>query len=115
MSLTSGLVISGPIAHRTFTLGKKCETDQQHEHKYDHLTLVTRGRIKVFYEYEENGKTIKGESGEYGEDEFVTMKAGARHTVKALVDNTKYKCIFSHRDLDGIIIQSYNGNAGATE
>lgn len=108
------LQVIGPVSLRTFDLEKKCQENEQHAHNYDHTTIVVAGGIKVFYEYEDKGETVKGESGEYHQGEAVCIKAGVRHTVKALVDNTKYMCIFSHRDLDGLITQSYVGNEGAT-
>jgi quercetin dioxygenase-like cupin family protein len=94
-------------------LGKACESHKGHEHNYDHTTIVIRGRIKVCYEYEKDGQTVSGESGEFGPGEDVFIRAKVRHTIKALEDNTVYMCIFSHRDFDGVVVETYVGNQSA--
>jgi len=110
----SDLNIIGPIATRIFDLPEICNVSEGHAHNYDHTTIVISGGIKVSYEYGDKGQIIKGESGEYHQGQAVCIKAGVKHTIKALVNNTKYMCIFSHRDLDGLITQSYVGNEHAT-
>lgn len=103
-------IIAGPVAFRQFNLGKACESHQQHEHNKDHVTFITNGSVKIIYEYEKDGETIKGETGIFSKDQYVTIKAGVRHNVKALEDNTTYLCIFSHVDFNGIVIETYIGN-----
>lgn len=111
--MSEGLKITGPIATRAFDMPKACQAFDGHAHNYDHVTIVVRGRIKVSYSYEKDGQTVTGESGEFGPGEMVTIKAGVRHTIKPLEDNTSYLCVFSHRDLDGLVTQAYTGNQRA--
>lgn len=111
----SNLQVIGPIGIREYTLGKKCEINEGHEHNYDHTTIVINGGIKVTYSYEQDGKTVEGESGEFYQGQAVCIKAGVKHAVKALSDNTKYMCVFSHRDFDGVVVEDYNGNLEAHE
>lgn len=107
------LSIIGPIGVRKFELAEVCESNAGHQHNYDHVTIVVRGRIKVIYRYEQGGQVVEGESREFGAGETVTIKANVHHTVKSLEANTLYLCVFSHRDFDGQVIQSYRGNDAA--
>jgi quercetin dioxygenase-like cupin family protein len=109
----SDVAILGPIAARRWVLSKACEANQGHEHNYDHTTIVIHGRVKVLYEYESGGQTVKGESGEFGPGQDIFIRAKVRHTIKALEDNTVYMCIFSHRDFGGVVIETYTGNQSA--
>jgi quercetin dioxygenase-like cupin family protein len=104
----------GPIGFRRFVLEKTCNESEGHEHNYDHATIVVRGRIRVAYSYlNREGKEVKGETQEFCQGEVIEIKAKVRHTIKALDDNTVYLCVFSHRDFDGLVTQSYVGNTAA--
>lgn len=105
------VAVLGPIGVRPFTLGA-CESNRGHEHNYDHTTIVIRGRLKVLYEYERDGETIKGESGELGPGQWLVIKAKVRHTLVALEENTHYLCVFSHRDFDGVVVEDYEASMG---
>jgi len=104
------VAIIGPIGVRQFTLEKICEESVGHEHNYDHVTMVVRGRIRVKYSYLNGDQLVEGESREFGPGDDVLIKANVRHTIKALEPNTVYKCVFSHRDFDGLVTQNYVGN-----
>jgi quercetin dioxygenase-like cupin family protein len=99
--------IIGPIAARRFVIEKKCEVNEQHEHNYDHATIVCRGAIKVV--------TNEGASRRYECGEAVSIPAGKKHGIKALEDNTVYLCVFSHRDFDGLVTEKYIGNQKAAQ
>lgn len=104
--------VLGPIALRKFTLEKVCEASVGHQHNYDHVTFVQRGRIKVIYRLTPDGP--EQESREFGVGEMVLIKAQVSHTIKALEPGTQYACVFTHRDFDsGEAVQVYNGNAQA--
>ena len=107
------LAITGPIGYRKHFLEKTCQENQGHEHNYDHATIVISGKIKILYNYIKDGKLINGESKEFSIGEVIHIKANVKHTIKALEDNTMYMCIFSHRDFDGLVTQTYIGNASA--
>lgn len=104
------IAISGPIGYRTFLLEKVCQANEGHEHNYDHTTLVIRGAIEVHYSFMKDGQKIEGTSRRFEQGQYVEIKANVRHTIKALEPNTVYHCIFSHRDFDGLITQTYVGN-----
>lgn len=106
-------VLEGPIFRRMYQLDRACESKQGHKHNYDHVTLVLRGRLKVLYSYEKDGKTVEGEAGEFGQGESVTILKHVHHTLIALEDNTIYVCVFSHRDFDGVVVERYVGNTEA--
>jgi quercetin dioxygenase-like cupin family protein len=113
--MSAGAVVLGPIAYRTFTLESVCQESIGHEHNYDHVTIVISGSIRVKYSWTEpDGKVVEGESKEFSQGQVVNIKAGVRHTIKALEPNTHYLCVFSHRDFDGLVTQTYVGNAAAT-
>jgi len=111
--MTANVTLAGPIGYRQFHLDKTCESHQGHEHKYDHTTIIIRGRVKVFYSYEKDGQKVEGESEEYGQGETIHIKKNVHHKIKALEDNTQYWCVFSHRDFDGIVCEHYVGNQEA--
>lgn len=109
----SDVLIRGPVGMRKFQLDKACDSNQGHEHNYDHVTLVLKGRVKVEYSWTENGKLIEGESREFSAGEDIIIKAKVRHNIIALEDGVLYTCIFSHRDFDGVVCQTYTGNQAA--
>ena len=94
--------VVGPIGIRTIILERVCESFRGHAHHYDHTTMAVIGRISV--------QIGTGEPVELGPGETIVVAAEAVHTVKALTDGAKYVCIFSHRDFDGQIVQTYQGN-----
>jgi hypothetical protein len=64
-----------------------------HKHKFDHVTLLTQGRVKV----EIDGHPSK----EFAAPTFIVIRKQHSHTFTALEDDTIYFCIFALRDLDG--------------
>ncbi len=111
--MSDPLKIVGPVGIREFHLESVCETHEGHEHNYDHATIVVSGRVKVTYSYAKDSQTVEGESREFEAGECIEIKAGVRHTVKALEPDTRYLCVFSHRDFGGLVTQSYVGNPKA--
>lgn len=103
------IVKTGPIGHRRFTLDKKCQTNLNHKHNYDHTTIVINGRIEITVEKEDGSKSKK----EFTAGELFEVPAQQLHTIKALEDNSVYLCVFSHRDFNGLVTQKYIGNNGA--
>jgi hypothetical protein len=64
-----------------------------HKHKFDHVTLLTQGRVQVEIE----GHPPK----EFVAPTFIVIRKQHSHTFTALEDDTVYFCIFALRDLDG--------------
>lgn len=99
------LEIIGPVGVRKFALEKACEQFSLHAHNYDHMMLCMSGRLRV---------TIDGNYAvEIGPGESTVIKAGTGHEGKALEPNTRWHCIFSHRDFDRLVSQEYTGNPEA--
>lgn len=92
------LVVTGPVATRTVTLTRDCGAYEGHEHKYDHTTMAVVGRIRISTDAE----SVELNPG----DEFAT-RAGVKHTVEPLDEQCVYKCVYSHRDFNGVVSQTY--------
>lgn len=103
------LTLDGPRAVRTFTLARECDEDRGHTHRYDHVTRVVQGSVRVFY----GDGTVETHHEDYRAGEFFTVKAEVHHRIKALEADTVYACEFSHRDFDGLVTQEYQGHASA--
>lgn len=73
------------VAIVQMVLPKANDVIPQHAHAYDHHTLVARGRVRVWAD----GRNI----GEYGEREAVLIRAGQKHLIVALEDNSVAYCI----------------------
>jgi quercetin dioxygenase-like cupin family protein len=100
------LSILGPIGYRPFHLEKTCQENAGHQHNYDHVTYLLKGKVRVTYKYEQDGKEVTGER-EYEAPDRILVKADVHHTIKALTDDVVYDCVFSHRDFDGLVTQKY--------
>lgn len=108
------LALVGPLGIRRELLEKTCQESVGHTHNYDHTTIVIRGRLQITYRQLQADGTyavIKTEEAAQGSAVFIA--AETHHTLKALDDNTQYMCVFSHRDFDGLVTQTYVGNAKA--
>lgn len=73
------------VAIVQMVLPKTNDVIPQHVHGHDHHTLVARGRVRVWAD----GKHI----GDYGEREAVLIRAGQKHLIAALEDNSVAYCI----------------------
>lgn len=115
---TTGLEIRGCVAMRPYVLEKKCHVGVTHLHNYDHTTIVTDGGIMIEYWIKDkDGKVIehaeKGPIWHTDKIPAIHVPKNIIHKIKALEDNTKYICTFSHRDFDGQVVEVYNGNMEA--
>lgn len=64
----------------------------QHSHAWDHGHLVASGAMRVFID----GQAL----GDYGPGEMIEIKAGKKHVLLALEDNTVGCCIHNTHGLD---------------
>ncbi len=97
----------GPLAFRDFTLEAPCQQARGHTHNYDHVTFVQAGSVKVFYRLTPDGE--EKESKIYKVGEFFLVKKDVYHRIKALQPDTRYTCVFAHRDADGLVAEEYQG------
>ena len=64
-----------------------------HKHKFDHVTLLSKGEIEVEVEGYKP-KIFKAPT-------FVVVRKEHNHKITALTDDVLYYCVFAVRDLDG--------------
>lgn len=62
-----------------------------HEHNFDHLTLLAKGKLKV---------TVDGVATEFTAPHMIYIKAGKVHELVALEDETVAYCIHALRGKD---------------
>lgn len=86
-----------------------------HKHNFDHVTYVCRGEIKVD-KISDSGNIEKSRIIKSTDEEpFVLIKAGVNHRLEAMVDDSIFHCIYSHRNAQGEVIKEFDGFYEATE
>jgi hypothetical protein len=70
-----------------------------HTHNFDHVSLVTKGSVKVEVE--------GSEPKEFKAPTFIVIRKDYKHKFTALEDDTNYYCVFALRDLDGNVMEIY--------
>lgn len=73
-----------------------------HKHHFDHVTLLSRGTIRV----EVEGYPPK----EFSAPTFVVIKKEHKHRITAVTDDCLYYCVFALRDIDGNVTDIYSGD-----
>jgi quercetin dioxygenase-like cupin family protein len=110
----SDIIVLGPVAYRAFSLPRECDANQGHAHNYDHITIVQAGAVKVFWRPAGDEAGPERESKVFRAGEFFLVRAEVEHRIKALAPDTRYACVFTHRDFDeGAVVQEYNGHPDA--
>tara|TARA_R110000868_G_scaffold218216_1_gene468432 strand:+ start:1231 stop:1605 length:375 start_codon:yes stop_codon:yes gene_type:complete len=89
----------GNIWVRQNILGLAGEAHDGHEHKFDHVTLLVSGKVRV----EIAGRDAK----EFTAPTFIVIRKEHRHKITALEDGTVYYCVFALRDLDGEVMEIF--------
>jgi len=106
--------VSGSLFIRQMHLPTAGHVVEGHKHKFDHTTYCVRGSV-VAEVMDAQGNTL----------EFYTLdaKQGRNwllidkdkiHRITALYDDCLCHCIFSHRDRDGNLSDTFIGNTEAT-
>ena len=90
--------ISGNIFIRSNPLNKG-SVIEGHKHNFDHTTIVFKGAVHV---------SAKLPDGKLIERDFVApshflVKAEVEHTITAIMDDTEFWCVYSHRTPQGDI------------
>lgn len=93
----------GNIWVRQNLLEKSGDSHEGHKHKFDHVTLLTSGKMQV--EIEGHG------AKEFTAPTFVIIRKDYHHKITALDDQTVYYCIFALRDLNGEVVDEMYGSA----
>lgn len=90
----------GNIWVRQHVLEKTGESHGGHAHKFDHVTLLTSGKVQVEIE----GKEPK----EFTAPTFIVIRKEHNHKITSLEDGTVYYCVFALRDLDGEVMEIFS-------
>ncbi len=67
---------------------KAGDTEEGHQHQFDHMTLLAKGKLKV---------TANGEDTEYAAPHMIYIKKDVNHELTALTDNTIAYCVHALR------------------
>jgi len=78
------------------------DTAQGHYHKFDHVSLLTSGTVRV----EVEGFAPK----EFTAPTFIVIKKEYSHKFTAVTDNVMWYCVFALRDIDGDVTDIYSGD-----
>ncbi len=68
------------------------DTSPAHKHKYDHLSILAKGSIKV---------TVEGKTKIFTAPTFIVVRADKAHELEALEEDTLWYCVFASRDING--------------
>jgi hypothetical protein len=90
----------GNIWVRMHHYDKAGQIHKGHKHHFDHVTLVTNGKVLC----EVEGHAAK----EFAAPTFITIAKDRMHNFTALEDNTTYFCLFAMRDLDGNVVDVFS-------
>lgn len=80
-----------------------------HVHNFDHTTYVVRGGILIERLDDADAVLQRVEKVASSGKNWVLIKAGVKHRITALADDTLCHCIYSHRTPQGDIVQEYDG------
>jgi hypothetical protein len=90
----------GNIWVRQNYLHKAGEYMAGHLHSFDHVSLLTQGKVRV---------EIDGfEPKEFTAPTFIVIKKEYKHKFTALEDNTLWYCVFALRDVNGEVTDVYD-------
>ena len=90
----------GNIWVRQNVLSKTGDTFGGHKHEFDHVSLLTKGKVRV---------EVEGyEPKEFTAPTFIVIKKEHEHNFIALEDDTNWYCVFALRDLDGEVVEIYD-------
>jgi hypothetical protein len=86
----------GNIWVRQNVLLKAGDSTRGHKHKFDHISLLTHGKVSV----EVDGHPPK----EFAAPTFIIIRKEHNHRFTALTDEAVWYCVFALRDLDGEVV-----------
>lgn len=94
--LATELGYFGNIWVRQNTMEKAGISHPGHKHHFDHVTLLTKGKVQI----EVEGQPTK----EFSAPTFIVIRKELEHKITALTDDVLYYCVFALRNLDGEVI-----------
>lgn len=101
MNKMSELGWFGNIWVRQNVLANLGDSYESHVHKFDHVTLLVKGKVSV---------QVQGhESKEFIAPTFIVIRKEHQHQITALENDTVYYCVFALRNLDGEVVEDIYG------
>lgn len=97
--------VSGNVMIRPNQLLKVGDKVNGHKHNFDHTTIVFTGAVHIKATLP-NGAVI---DRDFHAPSHCLILAGVEHEITAIEDGTVFWCVYSHREPQGRITQSYNG------
>lgn len=91
----------GNIWVRQQNLKKAGDVSEGHKHKFDHVTLLSKGSVMIYVEGKEPKK--------FTAPTFIVVRKEYNHHVQALEDDTVYYCVFALRNIDGEVVEDIFG------
>jgi len=92
----------GNVWVRQNILEEAGQSNQGHKHKFDHVSLLTSGKVSV---------EVEGyEPKEFTAPTFIVIKKEHSHKFTALQDKTVWYCVFAMRDVDGNVTDIYGSD-----
>lgn len=89
------------------------EVIEAHAHNFDHVTTCRTGSLLIEaltadgLVYAE--KMLYAASDEHPDEFYAVIKAGVRHRLTAKSPNTRYDCMYAHRNAQGDVVQQATG------
>ncbi len=103
----------GNLFFRPMIFKTKGSMTSGHAHKFDHVTYVTAGSVRV------KAREVNTQTNEtfgpvvdriYVSPACVLIKKNWAHEIEALEENTRADCIFALRDHTGEVTDQYDGS-----
>ncbi len=104
--------ICGNLFIRPNRLLRAGDQVEGHAHNFDHMTQVLRGRIHV--RAFDPGGALR-EERTFEAFSWCLIRAGWKHELTALEDETLFWCVYAHRDPQGRVHQEFTGWTPAYE
>jgi len=92
----------GNIWVRQNVLAKAGDVTQGHKHRFDHVSLLCKGKVRV--------TVADYPPKEFTAPTFIIIKKEYEHHFEALEDDSVWYCVFALRDIDGNVADIYSGN-----
>lgn len=101
--------ISGNIFIREMAFENAGDVVDGHVHNFDHTTYVARGALRI-EKLDSDGRVIAAVDKRASDGQnWLLIKAEARHRITALEDGSVGHCIYAHRTPQGDVVQERTG------
>jgi predicted metal-dependent enzyme (double-stranded beta helix superfamily) len=103
-------IISGNIFIRKRPMARAGDLSVGHKHNFDHTTIVFRGAVRVRrWAPPATQDDQPSDTKDFHAPAHFLVRAGDIHEITALIDDTEFWCVYSHRDPHGNVVQQDDG------